>query len=176
VDDLRIQPMTAAEFGEVRSRLIRDFAADQVRAGAWAAADAEDRAASQTDGLLPQGVRTPGMLLLTAQAADGTRIGHVWIALQHPDAGQDAWIYDIEIAPEQRGRGYGRALLAAAARAAAPHGARGMGLNVFGPNAVARGLYESAGYEITTMQLRKELAREELTGEELTGEGGPWGA
>ena len=67
MDDLRVQPMTAAEFGEFRSGLIRDYAADQVRAGNWAAADAEDRAASQTDGLLSEGVRTPGMLLLTAR-------------------------------------------------------------------------------------------------------------
>jgi ribosomal protein S18 acetylase RimI-like enzyme len=166
VDDLRVQPMTAAEFGEFRSRLIRDYAADQVRAGNWAAADAEDRAASQTDGLLSEGVRTPGMLLLTARTADGRRAGHVRVALRGPAGDGGAWISDIEIAAEQRGRGYGRALLAAAEREAARRGARALALNVFGPNAVARGLYESAGYKVTTLQMRKEL----------TDGGGPWGA
>jgi ribosomal protein S18 acetylase RimI-like enzyme len=149
--------MTAAEFGEFRARLIRAYAADHVQAGNWPVADAEGRAAAEIDSLLPQGGRTPGTLLLTAQAADGGKVGHVWVALQGPDPNGDAWIYDIEIAPKQRGRGYGRALLTAAEQAAARHGARSLALNVFGPNAIARGLYESAGYKITTLQMRKEL-------------------
>jgi ribosomal protein S18 acetylase RimI-like enzyme len=157
VSDLRVRPMTAAEFGEFRSRLIRDYAADHVQAGNWPAAGAEDRAAAEIDGLLPEGVRTPGTSLLIAQAADGGTVGHVWVALRGPGPSGDAWIYDIEIVPEQRGRGYGRALLAAAEQVAARHGARFLALNVFGPNAVARGLYESAGYKITTLQMRKEL-------------------
>jgi ribosomal protein S18 acetylase RimI-like enzyme len=36
-------------------------------------------------------------------------------------------------------------------------GATEIGLNVFGYNAVARGLYESLGYETTSLQMRKEL-------------------
>ncbi|HEY5362394.1 MAG TPA: hypothetical protein VIJ82_32710 [Streptosporangiaceae bacterium] len=47
--------------------------------------------------------------------------------------------------------------MTAAEQAAARHGARTLALKVFGPNAVARGLHESAGYEITTLQMRKEL-------------------
>ena len=36
-------------------------------------------------------------------------------------------------------------------------GAIRMGLNVFGSNVVARGLYESLGYEVTALQMSKPL-------------------
>jgi GNAT superfamily N-acetyltransferase len=155
--ELTVRPMTAAEFGAFRSRLIREYAADHVQAGNWSEDEAQERAASQTDGLLPEREHTPGTLLLMAEAAGGEPVGHVWIGLTNTSAAGAAWIYDIEILAEHRGQGYGRALLAAAERETLRHGGSALGLNVFGPNAVARRLYESAGYEITTVQMRKDL-------------------
>ena len=35
---------------------------------------------------------------------------------------------------------------------------KAIGLNVFGPNTVARNLYESAGYEVATLQMHKQLS------------------
>jgi GNAT superfamily N-acetyltransferase len=116
------------------------------------------RAAEQTGQLLPQGVDTPGVLMLVAETPEGMGVGHLWLALEREAGnGGGAWIYDIEIVPEQRGRGYGRALLGAAEERAARHGADSIGLNVFGTNLVARDLYQSAGYSVATMQLRKVL-------------------
>jgi hypothetical protein len=43
-----------------------------------------------------------------------------------------AWIFDIDVAPEHRGRGYGRALLQAAEREVEQRGVKSIGLNVFG--------------------------------------------
>lgn len=37
------------------------------------------------------------------------------------------------------------------------HGARTLGLNVFGFNHVARGLYESMGYTTVTTKMKKQL-------------------
>lgn len=69
-------------------------------------------AAKETDDLLPDGMHTHGMLLLTAETASAGVIGTAWVALERDRTG-GAWIYDIEIGAEQRGRGYGRALLEA---------------------------------------------------------------
>jgi len=149
--------MTAAEFGAFRSELIARYAADKAEAGSWAADRAGELAARQVDGLLPEGAATAGMLLLIAETAAGERIGHVWVQLRSPDAGGGAWIFDIEVEPGQRGKGHGRALLAAAERETAAHGVPAIGLNVFGANVVARELYESSGYEITAIQMRKQL-------------------
>ena len=46
----------------------------------------------------------------------------------------------------------------AAERWATEHGGSRIALNVFGPNTIARNLYESSGYEVASLQMRKELA------------------
>ena len=68
-----------------------------------------------------------------------------------------AWIYDIEVYENFRGQGYGRALLLAGEQVTRESGVHTLGLNVFGSNSVARGLYESAGYTIMAQQMSKEL-------------------
>ena len=148
--------MAAAEFGAYRARLVPSYAAEHVRAGDWTADQAETLAARQVDNLLPEGPDTPGMLLLVAGTPGGEPVGVVWVALDRPRPGE-AWIYDIEVNPEHRGQGYGRALLRAAEQEAARHGSRAIGLNVFGTNTVARQLYETSGYQITAINMRKEL-------------------
>ncbi len=158
MDDLRVRPMTADEFEFLRSRLVREYAAEHVRAGNWTEEEAEARSRAQTDELLPQGVETPGVLWLAAETLDGERIGHVWVGPRLPAGSAGAWIYAIEIEPDQRGKGYGRALLLAAEQEAARNGFRTIGLNVFGSNVVARHLYESAGYEVASLQMRKQLS------------------
>jgi ribosomal protein S18 acetylase RimI-like enzyme len=153
-----MRPMTSAEFDSIVPRLIREYAAENVAVGNWTPEEAEQRASRQTEQLLPQGVDTPGVLMLMAEKTAGEAVGFVWLALERePGAAGGAWIYDIEIFPACRGQGLGRALLAAAEAAAAEHGIGSIGLNVSGRNTTARSLYESAGYRITTMQLNKEL-------------------
>jgi ribosomal protein S18 acetylase RimI-like enzyme len=148
--------MTPPEFDVFRRRAIMEYAAEHVRAADWSPDRAEQLAEKETDDLLPNGVDTPGMLLLVAENNSAEVIGLVWVALERQE-GPGAWIYDIEIVPEQRGRGYGRALLEAAEREVKRRGVQSLGLNVFGGNLVARGLYESSGYEITSIQMRKSL-------------------
>ena len=81
----------------------------------------------------------------------------MWVG-PHPQGLEDArWIYDIEIDDEHRGRGLGRAALTLAEEHAASTGARTLGLNVFGQNTVARGLYASAGYRETAIIMSKAL-------------------
>jgi len=154
--DLRLRPATDAEFDAWRARIVLAYAAEKVEAGDWTAEEAPSLAASQTDSLLPMGTRTPGMLVRAAETPDGELVGMVWVALDRDRPGA-AWIYYIEVRSEHRGQGYGRALLRAAEQYSARHGATEMGLNVFGPNAVARSLYESSGYEITAVNMRKRL-------------------
>jgi len=157
MDNLSVRPMTPSEFGAFRNRLVSEYAAEHVRAGNWTEEEAETRSAEQTDELLAQGVNTPGMLLLMAETSDGDVVGHVWIGLERRPGIPGAWIYSIEIDQEHRSKGYGRCLLVAAERETARHGVKAIGLNVFGPNTVARNLYASSGYEVTSLQMHKEL-------------------
>ncbi len=153
-----MRPMTSTEFEAFRSRTDREYAAEQVLAGNWTAEEADALSAKLTDELLPQGVDTPRMLLLTAEIPSGVVVGHVWVALDpQPGSSVGAWIYEFEIHFDQRGKGYGRDLLRAAELETVRHGVRAIGLNVFGPNAIARNLYESAGYQVTSTRMHKEL-------------------
>jgi ribosomal protein S18 acetylase RimI-like enzyme len=157
VTALRLRPMTSAEFNIWRARILPGYAAAHVRAGVWSAGEADSRAAKLIGNLLPVGVETPGMLLLSAETPDGSSVGMVWLVLDRPRPGA-VWIHNIEIFSDHRGKGYGRELLEAAEQHSMKHGAEEIGLNVFGGNTVASSLYESSGYEISSLQMRKRLA------------------
>ena len=154
--ELQTRAMTQEEFSNFRRRAIMEYAAEHVRAGDWSAEDAEQRAAKETDDLLPQGADTGGMVLLVGEIA-GEVVGVVWVG-RAPGDRAGWWVYDIEVVSAQRGSGYGRALLVAAEREAQRRGGRSIGLNVFAGNDVARGLYESSGYAVASIQMRKRFA------------------
>jgi GNAT superfamily N-acetyltransferase len=155
MQELRLRPVTAEEYESFRVRLVRDFTAEHVSAGNGSADEAERRAAAQVIALLPHGPSTAGHLLLTAEDALGEPVGFIWLA-PHYRAGT-AWIYDIEVHPEHRGKGYGRALLQAAEDETRRLGVNAIGLNVFGATSVGLAVYESAGYAVMSLQMRKEL-------------------
>jgi ribosomal protein S18 acetylase RimI-like enzyme len=158
-DTLRLRPMTDTEFALFRTRAVRDYAADKVKAGEWLPERSEELAEAHTDQLLAEGARTPGMLLLMAEAEQDGPVGYAWLALTGPEVDR-AWIYDIAIDEEQRGKGYGRALLTALEQAADEHGCSSIGLNVFSGNDIARGLYERAGFRVTSMHMAKPVGPE----------------
>jgi ribosomal protein S18 acetylase RimI-like enzyme len=156
--EVTVRPMTEDEFEEWRHALARAYADEQVAAGNWQPDDALELALDGNAALLPQGLATPGMLLLKGVLEDGTPIGRLWIGLRHPRGLPGcAFVYDLEVDEEHRGAGSGRALLAAGEAVARSHGAGALELNVFGGNTRAIGLYSSAGYRVVSQQMRKEL-------------------
>jgi ribosomal protein S18 acetylase RimI-like enzyme len=155
--ELRLRSMTPEEFAAFRARAVSEYARAHVQSGEWLPEDAERLAAEETDSLLPRGLDTPGMLLLFAETEEHGIVGMTWLALARSDR-PGGWIYDIEVVPERRGEGFGRALLEAVERLVAEHGVESLGLNVFADNGVARGLYDACGYEATSLHMIKRLA------------------
>lgn len=158
--------MTQQEFDAWQGQIARAYAEEQVTAGTWSADDALQRSVAVNAELLPQGLATAGMLLLQGVVDDyassgapaGTVIGRVWIGLRHPRGTADcAFLYDLEVEAEHRGRGLGRALLAAAEHAVRAAGVGALELNVFATNTRALGLYACTGYAVVTQQMRKQL-------------------
>ena len=164
MQELQLRPMTDDEFDAYRARLIPEHAAARVGAGEWGAHEAQGLATKAVNDLLPAGLETPGMLLLTAKTPDGNVLGYLWLAVNQSISPSRAYIYYIDIVPEQRGKGYGRTLLHAAELESAQYGAEVIALNVFATNAVARSLYSASGYEITSLTMRKKLSPESGTG------------
>jgi ribosomal protein S18 acetylase RimI-like enzyme len=158
VAELLLRPMTEVEFDEFFAHSIRGYADSHVAAGNWSREKAEERAAAAGASLLPAGFATENMLFLMAEAAAEV-VGWLWLALPSPGgAPGDAWIYDIEVVADQRGKGYGRALLAAAETELRARGVVAVSLQVFGYNLAAKKLYETSGYQLTSQLMRKELA------------------
>jgi GNAT superfamily N-acetyltransferase len=85
---------------------------------------------------------------------DDEKVGLLWLGAR---SGTEWWIYDIIIDPAFRGTGLGRPTLRAAEEWVRARGGSRLGLNVFGPNAVARHLYDAAGYQIMSQQMYKDL-------------------
>lgn len=89
---------------------------------------------------------------------DDVVVGVLWIADKLDPVARDWYIYDIEVNEEFRGHGYGRLTMQAAEEFAESHGAKRMGLNVFGPNTVARSLYESMDYKVLAVGMYKDFS------------------
>lgn len=117
---------------------------------------AEEKAASTNKKYFPGDRPIDGHTIYWVRS-EGRNVGFLWIG-PHPDgiAGV-AWVWDIEIDEAERGKGLGRATMAAAEQAALAEGYTDLALNVFGFNTVARSLYESMGYQTTSLQMRKAL-------------------
>ena len=142
-DRVELRPMTAAEFEDYRVVLREQYAAEREAAGE--SREEARRQAEEVDrDLLPEGLASPDQFLFTGRVR-GERCGTLWLRARWPTQG---YVYDVEVVPEQRGRGLGAALMVRAALWARERGLGWLGLNVFGHNQVARSLYERLGYVV----------------------------
>jgi ribosomal protein S18 acetylase RimI-like enzyme len=148
--------MTAEELAMRSDHVVDGFADSLVTASEMPLDEARAEAARRTDELLPRGVRTEGMLLWTAEAA-GRAVGWIWVSLPRRNRPGTAWVYMVEVDADQRGKGYGRAIMLAAEAELIKLGIPKLGLNVFGHNTNAIRLYESLGFEVTEQQMAKPL-------------------
>jgi ribosomal protein S18 acetylase RimI-like enzyme len=154
---LRLEPMNAEEYESRRGAAIDDHAGGIAKVQAIPFDKARQASERQIGEMMPQGVQTLDMLLRTAWAGD-RQVGWIWIGLPRtPDRPETAWIYYIAVDPDHRGNGYGRAILLAVEHELSCRGVPRLGLNVFGYNTAAIGLYRSLGYEVTAQQMAKPL-------------------
>ncbi|MFC8132435.1 GNAT family N-acetyltransferase [Streptomyces sp. NPDC057302] len=143
--------MTEAEYEVWLAREKEDYAQTWIERGV---PEAEARAKSDADHAdhLPQGLATPGTSL-SVLTHEGTKVGTLWLALRDGDA----FVFDVEVDEEHRGRGHGRSLMLLAETQARAVGLRRIGLNVFAGNTPALRLYESLGYEPVMYYVYKQL-------------------
>lgn len=154
--DVRLEPMTPAEYDDFLARTVEEYADAVVSSGSVPAADAPDFAREQFASLLPDGLASEGQLLWTAY--DGERpVGVLWVALEPKASGTTAYVYELWVHPDARRSGYGRAIMRAGEDECRRRGAVSLGLNVFGDNAPARSLYDQLGFEVTSVRMRKSL-------------------
>ena len=154
---MTLRAMTADEYrtyvDEVQETVVRELVATMPEE------EARAKAAGGIAQYLPAGVATPDHILVIAEAADGTPVGGAWVGPDpHRAEGSGAaWLYDINVQPQARRRGYGSAILTEVEALVVSEGKAGLGLNVVGTNEAAIALYRKNGYTVTTMQMSKAL-------------------
>jgi len=95
--------------------------------------------------LLPQGPQTPGQHFESI-VVGGQSVGRLWWAEQLDETPPRAYIYDLEVAEEHRGKGVGTAAMQALEDEARRLGAEQVMLSVFFKNSGAIRLYERLGF------------------------------
>jgi len=154
--ELTLTPMTAQELDRLRGPLVQGYAEDLVAHRGMTPEAALERSSSQIRDLLTEGVATERALLRVGRVGD-TEVGWIWVTLPTAAAPDQAWIHNIEVHEEHRGRGYARRMIQLIEAELAQLGVPELGLNVFGANTVAIGLYRSLGFEVTSQQMAKRL-------------------
>ena len=161
-NNVRLVKLDDAAYHDYRRDLVRDYAADKVRAGAWSQVEAEGRAARDVDALLPEGPATQGHFLYSVRDdSTNAEVGIVWFALRDSGVGRSIWIYDIIIHENFRRKGYASRTLELVEDRAKELGAKSVELHVFGHNHGARALYEKMGYNETSITMAKPIHPEQ---------------
>ncbi len=153
---VELRPLRQDEFELFEARGRADYLFQLVEFAGMEPDVAEAKAVRDYAATLPNGLDTPGHWLFAIEV-EGRFIGTLWFAERVLDGRTVAYLYGIEIDPAERGRGYGRAAMAAFEREAARRGLTELELNVFGGNAVARSLYRSQGWRESAVHMVKRL-------------------
>ena len=95
-----------------------------------------------------------GEQLVYAVEDAGRMVGSLWFG----EVRGRVFLYELWVDPAERGRGYGRAAMAALEAEARRRGLRGIEFNVWAGNDVARSLYRSLGYAEQAVFMNKDFS------------------
>ena len=113
------------------------------------------------DGQLKECGQNKGTILVAELAGAVVGYATVYAAVPCNDPDEVAYDYayvsDVAVNPDQRGRGIGRSLLDAAERHARENGSTWLRISVLAQNRIAAGLYERFGFEPRVIELEKTL-------------------
>ncbi|WIB25560.1 GNAT family N-acetyltransferase [Curtobacterium sp. MCSS17_015] len=152
---VRLVPMPEDRLPAWLDRSMAEYVGSRMRSGE-SREQAEANKQRSLDTWFPGGSPAAGHHVWEVTTPDGTVVGHLWIG-PFTAGSSDWWVFDVEIGAGHRRQGYARRALELAHRVARDEGATSIGLNVFGYNTGARGLYEQLGYEVASVQMRLPL-------------------
>ncbi|GGH74961.1 ribosomal protein S18 acetylase RimI-like enzyme [Pullulanibacillus pueri] len=151
---IELKAMDATTFQNYISQSIEAYANEHIRAGNWQEEEALEKAKRQFEQLLPNGLNTKGHLLFSIYHKHEA-IGHLWLHVNHQGLYKKAFIYDIELLENYRGKGLGKATLEALDQYAQKLGIKEIRLHVFAHNKRAIALYQKMDYKTTDYHMMK---------------------
>jgi ribosomal protein S18 acetylase RimI-like enzyme len=117
-----------------------------------------ERARHYVREIAPDGLGAPGVLIRAAYSG-GRRVGWIWFGLPNPRHPRLGVVSHIEVLPDERRRGHGTAMVAAAAAELARRDVAYIGLDVPGtrPPALAFAASADLGFTLVSQQMVKNL-------------------
>ena len=160
--EVELRSFVPSEWSAYRDLRLRALA-DSPEAFGTTLQDARDRSDDEWAGRLAS-LSAELDLPLVAEVGDELA-GMLWAAFDRDDR-DTVHVYQMWVAPEQRGLGVGRALLARAIDWARGNGAKLVALSVTCGDSVARRMYEAMGFRPTgepvPLRIRSELKRQNM--------------
>ncbi len=155
---LVLRKMTEEEFPEYKENAVANYAADLMRAGDLPEAETKKLAEDAFQTPLSEGVHSLDHYLFSIfESGTNTKVGSLWLGKRKTAARESAFIYDIYLFENFRGKGYGEMTMRLAEAEAIRLGLKSIGLHVFGHNQAAKRLYDKLGFHVTNLMMRKEL-------------------
>ncbi|MGM0641563.1 MAG: GNAT family N-acetyltransferase [Thermotogota bacterium] len=133
---------------------IKNYADEKVKSGNWSEKEAYNLAKETFDKMLPEGPDTKNNYMYNIYLSENKEhIGYIWFIEQ----GETAFLADIIIFEDFRGKGYGKEAMKVLEETAKEKGFKKIDLHVFGHNESAFELYKKMGFNITNYRMSKEL-------------------
>jgi GNAT superfamily N-acetyltransferase len=154
VSGVAARRMTADEYPHWLATEQEGYIADLLRAGGLTEAQARAKSEEDYGRLLPDGLDTPNNSIMVLEH-EGRPVGSGW--LRHDHLPGVTYGYGVRIDPGLRGRGLGRAAIAAGEAATLAAGDTALTFTVWEGNTVAMNLYTAAGYQVAAEYRSKDL-------------------
>ena len=101
---MTLTPLDTSRYDTWMRGSICGYAESNVESGRWDASDAMEKSEKSYRDLLPDGLATPDHHIFELFSG-GVYVGYLWVFVDAKAAVPCAFIYDIEIVAEQRGKG-----------------------------------------------------------------------
>ena len=153
---LYIENMNQQTFKVFYEESIIEYAAEHVKSGGWEEDGSIERARTEFENLLPDGLNTSNQYLLSV-INNSVDIGYLWLHIFAVKEQKKCFIYDIKIKDTYRGHGLGTKTMECIEKYCKNKEVESIGLHVFGHNKRAVSLYNKMGFETTNYRMEKKL-------------------
>ncbi len=156
---MMFRPMRQEEYPAYLEYFIADYAREIAANYRLSAEDSLAKAKREIAEDLPEGVNTPGQVLLCLLTQSDNHDRHVGYLWYKPDiTTRTVFIFDFYIFNACQGQGLGTQALRAFERKMREQGVEQIRLRVAGDNARARHVYQSIGFWVTGINMSKTLS------------------
>lgn len=149
------EPISPEDFPNYWEYSIDSYTRDMKEAGFLKDNITYEEAEKDMRKFLPEGLSTKGHHIMQI-IEKGDVVGTIWYEIRERVV-KEAYLWDIFIKEDKRGRGYGEEAMKELVKIAKKEGAKRVQLNVFGFNTVAKNLYLKMGFNDTAITMMKYL-------------------